>query len=465
MPNGHTPVGTGPNEPVNTAQGNWAQLLQKLGPILMQMSQRGQPQGGGMPPVPGTAPQMPPPPTLGSPSGGLDIKADPRASSYLPPPAAQRPISEPSGYQPYQGGYRLTPQNQGVYDAVQGFSGFLQKWVQKKEQAQSSEAANAAQALMQAIESGDYMSADHIFHENEKLFNKVYKGWMQKAKESQKQEKPDPDVQGVESGLQQHLLHGKKSNYMIPRAGPAMQAAQQQASSLAQALQQQPSLGIPGGAITPAEQAKLQGEFYKVYGEMQKSQTEYQIKQTDLQKAQLEVEAAKTKGEVEQESARTAAAKASSEVAIAASNLDIKKTQLLIENARLNRTIQTGKNAKIPASIQKQFSALGQASQLVKSVDSKKGFAPNEFMSLQTLLTTAGLPTYSKSLTTSWLRGHLMPGTQYADPSAISESLDRQKQALLGAFPGLEPKEEPDKDSDTDPDSGPDDDPLGYFSK
>ena len=57
-----------------------------------------------------------------------------------------------------------------------------------------------------------------------------------------------------------------------------------------------------------------------------------------------------------------------------------------------------------------------------------------------------------------------MPGTQYADPSAISESLDRQKQALLGAFPGLEPSKK-EEDPDADLDSGTDDDPLGYFNK
>ena len=58
-------MANGTPDPTNTASQNWGALLQKLGPILATMSKQQQPQGGGTPPVPGMAPPMPAPPTLG----------------------------------------------------------------------------------------------------------------------------------------------------------------------------------------------------------------------------------------------------------------------------------------------------------------------------------------------------------------------------------------------------------------
>src|SRR6266404_6976519 len=184
------------------------EMLMKF--LAMQMGNAGaafgSPGGGGARPgmplpgaMPGGAPR-PQQPTQSTAAPAYNIRSDPRSNIGSLQPPVQRPA--PTEFQ-----------GSGPVGALISLLG---NWHSNKQKNENSEAANAAQSLMQAIEAakstGDWTPAHTILHNNEKLFNKVYKGWLQKnemqAQEQQKKGKakpPDPDVQGFEQGVQEFL--------------------------------------------------------------------------------------------------------------------------------------------------------------------------------------------------------------------------------------------------------------------
>jgi hypothetical protein len=448
-----------PSRPQNTAQGNWAQLLQRLGPILMQMGQR-QPPSPGTPAVPGVAPPQAQPPFMQSP-GGMDmssIKADPRVATGslpMPIPTPERQVQGPTrGDEIFQSS--LNPRNQAAFNAVQGVSQFVQQWAQRKDQRQHVEAMNASKALMQALDAKDYVQAESILNHHGKIFDKVFKGWLQKDEEAQKQmesskkqKKPDPTVQGVETAIQQYL-QGKSSQapqppkslggYYLPKAAPAQQAKSQQESSQAQALQQQPSLGIPGGALTPAEAAKLQTEMLKYQGELTKQAGEYQKAQFELKRAEQESNKAAF-------DAHAAQARGETAEKINQANLMSKNVQLDIERQKYTniqaqlanikaRGGQAGQN-KLSASYKVKFAAIDQAQQILNTMKSeKRDFTPTDIRDLQQHLKMAGATTLAGSLT-KFFNNHWYLPDVFTKPSVdeLSDSLDQYKQNLIVLTP------------------------------
>ncbi len=51
----------------------------------------------------------------------------------------------------------------------------------RKSQKELAEATNAARVFMSCVEAQDYDTSLSVLKDNEKLFNKVFKGWLQKA--------------------------------------------------------------------------------------------------------------------------------------------------------------------------------------------------------------------------------------------------------------------------------------------
>jgi hypothetical protein len=189
------------------AQAKQAQILgqdpqiQKLMAILGNAGKLGgnmAPQGptttpgrpGGLPP------QMMTPPKINFSTLGAGGQMAPPA----PPPA-------PSSYQMPESSAmmsKLDPKGAATYSAIQGISNMLGQWNQKKEAKEQQYAANVAQNLVAAIKSGDQAEITAILTDpkSTKVLDKVYKGWLTKAQESQKPGKPpDPIVTSFENGV------------------------------------------------------------------------------------------------------------------------------------------------------------------------------------------------------------------------------------------------------------------------
>jgi hypothetical protein len=180
------------------------------------------------------------------------------------------PIPQPMtpSYQPPPGGEllssKLTPHGSAVYSGIQGMSQFLSQWQQKREAKQQGEAANIAQNLMQAIQTGDTATAHEIMNDPKatKILNKVYKGWLTKAKESKKG--PEPDVLGFEQGIKQYM-EGKASQppampaqmggYHLPSAAPQQMQEAAIRNIQMQYLQQHPEAAL---AVSPREKVGIE---------------------------------------------------------------------------------------------------------------------------------------------------------------------------------------------------------------
>jgi len=258
----------------------------------------------------------------------------------------------------------------------------LGNWHSNKQKNENSEAANAAQSLMQAIEAakstGDWTPAHTILHNNEKLFNKVYKGWLQKnemqAQEQQKKSKskpPDPDVQGFEQGVQQFLQKKQQQpqgappqgsapkalgGYQLPGA-PAPQQIQQQATSATQQAQRQdPSRGLPGGQLTSGEsrQAELAGaglaQTPKTEAEMAKYQSQMQTAALAVQKAQADAQKAMTELQLKNAEAQTAKEALVAEATVAA--LEKFKTKPSREYQRYTVLLDLGEKVSLRSRVE-----------------------------------------------------------------------------------------------------------------
>lgn len=383
------------------------EILKRLAALRGQ-----QPPGGQGIPGMGGPPTTPPflPPT--SSKVPLGVKQDPSATVGNLPKPIQRPEPiEMQGYGP-----------------VGTLISLLGNWSARKQKKENTEAANAAQELMQAIEgaktTGDWAPAESILHENEKLFNKVYKGWLQKSemKQKQSQQKADPDVQGFEAGVQSYMDKKKQQpaqapaqpqpqrqlgGYQLPAASPEQALTQQAVSGERQAVARDPSRTLQSkltsGEMRAAELGagpyKTQAEIVAAQAKMQesamgviKAQHEVQKAQSELEIKGVELATAKEKGAVSLDLERSRVAKANLD-------LDISRTKLQIEREKARS------GGLSPATRLKLGTQTAAADSVIKYLDSIKnqnGFTADNITYLQGLLRQAGATGLATALPKNW---------------------------------------------------------------
>jgi hypothetical protein len=397
---------------------------------------------GGTPPFQPRSPQQP---AATSARPAYDIRNDPRAAiGSLQPPIPPRPPTQFEGSGP-----------------VGTLLSLLGNWHSSKAKNEQEEAARAAQDLMQAIEggkaSGDWTPAYTILHNNEKLFNKVYKGWLQKnelqAKESQKKQKePEPDVQGFEQGVQQFLQKKQQGGaapqgpppqgsaprsmggYFMPQAGPQQALAQQATSAERQATQQDPArtlstqltsgetrqgeLAKEGLAVTP----KLQAELEKYQAEIDKAQLAYQKGQLDLQTAQQK---AITTGKRDEAALKAIELKNQK----AAIDLDIWRQKLANEQAK-----RSGLKS-VSQSFQLKWQVIQRAENILKNVIANKGqIDKSNISTIASLLQSAGATKLASTLSDQQ-KSNFRPWLfSYSSPQEILDGLNEYKEAYKKAF-------------------------------
>jgi hypothetical protein len=469
----------------------------------------------GMPSAPagpgGTAPFQPSQGGTGASSQGspspYNIKQDPMSGvGNLQPPIPQPRTQTPN----FRGG------------PVAGLLQLLSSWHNTRQKGEQSEAANAAAALMQSIEgakqSGDWTPTYNILHTNEKLFNKVYKGWLQQNEAQQKekqtkQKPPDPDVQGFEQGVKQYLSKKQAQpngsppqgapppqgagpgapqgppppgsapssigGYQLPAAGPQQQLQQQAVSAERQAQRQDPGRSLQGQlssdeqrqveltktgmATTPETQARLETEQAKLKAEIQKSYSEVQIAQQNAQKAQFDMQRASTLAQNETTKGGIDLKKSDATYQKALVDLDISKSKLALQVLKT----KTGATTKAPpVMLRGKFIAAEQAESYVKSIletRGKNGFSKQDVQDLQGMLRQAGSTSLANSLNSWW--GQHMPnwlgGSGQEDVQGLLNSITSYKtglkQTLDDSFPGWDGKSKA-KDEDDDDSTVIDDD-------
>lgn len=451
--------------------GNPLSTLQKL---FANLSSSGKPGTGMMPmtssPVIGQAvsPAMPPgmAPMIGQPSAsGPQTKMDPRASvgslpSPIPTPERGPMYNRTSGDDIFQSS--LQPRQQAVFNGVQGISQVMGNFFQKRDKEQHTEAANAAQNLMQAIESGDYSAANDIIHQNEGLFNKVYKGWLQKNKEKGQQDKgkQSADLQGFESGLSDYFA-GKNpqapqppttlgasaknpGGYYLPKATPQQMLGKQQASGEAQATQQDPNRALQSQLMSPeirAAQLSKAGfittpednmKYQMSYNELMKNQNQLKVSENEIKIVQTQLENAKLVGETDTAKLNAALQTAQirnqtlqDEVELGKTRIDLLNDKALNPNGLPTRTV-----------MQKYRAASDALNTLNGAVKDGKARALTlqERQTLQGQLTQAGLASAGKKLTDmTYSLNPMAPGTE-----DLLDLVNKQIENYTSAYPSLE---------------------------
>lgn len=462
-------------------------LIRQYYPQLAASMSGGQgqpPQGQGQPQVTPARVTQPPPQQSAPPA--LEAKFDPMSVVGSLPHPVEQPAQQ--GFQPSSGAAevmsKMDPRGAAIYSGVQGITQFLQDSFQKKDQQQHSEAANAAQALMAALEgaktTGDYRPAQHILENNEALFNKVYKGWLQKSEEAKKPQKkgkpPDPDVVGFEKGLAEYMgkggtqqpgapqppesLQGRSgAKYMMPQASPPQAQAQQALSAESQASRQDPNrdlqsqlssgeqrqgeLGKAGLAITPAIQAKMNEyavQYAKLDNERQKSETDFKKAQvqydTELKKAGFASEDIKNKLQKNQ--------------------VDLQKANVQLDIARQKGQLELMKaknGGTVPPGYRMRWQAVTKAEELLNSADGP--LDTQQMNNLKNLLKAAGATNLAASLPATGMLGGVKNWLtdNQNDPKSLMLSLKDYKSSLKDALRGA-PSWLEDDASDSDPSGG-----------
>jgi hypothetical protein len=420
-------------------------LLQSLSPAMGQALQpQAQPQSTQSRPAtpPPAIPPAPPP-------AQMQTKFDPMSNvGTLPQPVAQpgRP-----GYTPPTGTAellsKLDPKGAAVYQGVQGVTKYITDAMQRRDQKQQAEAQNAAQALMSALEgaktTGDYSPAQHIFENNEALFNKVYKGWIQKEEEAKKEsqkpkkeaKKPDPEVTGFEKGLADYLgkgaakqpgqpqppstLQGKSgAKYYMPQAGPQQAVAQQNTSTQMQAQRQDPSRDLPENAAL--RDPKVQAELGKSAVEYAKMDLEYKKSATELQKAKYTLDAEVQKAGYAEKESQTKLQQSQTELVTAGVRRDTARMlgQIAIQKAK--------NGGQVPQSFKTRWDAVSKVEALLtKAVTEKRGLTSAERAGLPALLGQAGLATLAKDVPSA-----LGQWTGWNTPSDLLEKIKPYKDTM-----------------------------------
>jgi hypothetical protein len=447
--------------------------------LLQQMKQQPDPMGATQQPQGGVVaqprialiPQVPTAPELG-------IKMDPMSSvGTLPKPNEQPgPVASPGVSNQLMS--MMQPKAAATYQAIMGVSDFIGKQAQKKDESQKAEASNAAQALMSALESakttGDYRPAEHILENNEALFNKVYKGWLQKseeAKKPKKQEKVDPEVQGFEAGLASYMgkgaaqqpgqpqppssLQGRSgARYMMPQAPPGQAIQQQQQSQMMQQQRQAPGQS----PITPEERQKLQEGNLRIQElglGVQRAQYELEKSKTDAQKAGTNL--AETTKLYED---RMTLANDKFQKALFEKDAQINLLRTKIASRQGGRGPGGGGGSKGPTEVDfRKMDAISQAQAYLDDMIQKgKNFGANDVSALTGMLNTAGASSVAKALPTG------MAKRWFSKPEDVSTFRDNFENYVKSFKAGVN-KTAPGQSSD---DAGPDDaeaddDPLGLL--
>lgn len=452
-----------------SAQQNGLQTMLRMGllPLLMKKMGMNMPMGrGGGGQEPPAAQQPPPilpgqggagrqppasaqPPQDGGGGGGPQVQNDPKSAvGNFNAPVAQ-PVSE-----------------------IHSLQQLLTGWSSRKQQKQQAEASNAAQALMQAIEgaktTGDWSAANDILHENEKLFNKVYKGWLQKAesqkKQSQSQNKADPDTHGFEQGVQEFLNKKQKGGgqqpqpapaqgsapttmggYHLPAASPQQELAQRGTSATRQAISQDPNLAL-SSQLTSEErrETELGAGPEKVRAEMEAAQAKIKVAALSVQKAQAESVKAMTELKIKE--GEVMSSKEKGQV-----SLDIERTRhqkslvdLDIARARLALTMKRGPTGgkTPPANLTKQLAAAKEAEDLLSGMvkQGAGGFSAEDSQKLQALLMQAGSSSLAKDLP-SWFGSRWFSGTK--DIEKLLGSIQSYQKGLKEAMSNYAGTEKP----------------------
>jgi hypothetical protein len=369
---------------------------------------------------------------------------------------------------------------------------------------------------MQSIEgaknTGDWTPTYNILHTNEKLFNKVYKGWLQKneaqQKEKQSKEKPpDPDVQGFEQGVQQYMQKkqsqpqgaqppqgaGQKppqgppapgsaptsvGGYQLPEAAPQQQLQQQAVSAEQQAQRQDPrrslqgqlssdeqrqaELSKTGQIITPEQQMKYDTERAKSQAEIAKTYSEVQISQQNAQRAQSEFQRATVLQQTDVAKGGIELKKADAALQKSLVDLDISRSKLQLQMLKTKQ----GPNAKqAPAGLRQRYIAASQAEAAVQDIlnspRAAHGFTKQDVQDLQGLLRSAGSTALAGSLP-GWYGAHMsnwLGGSGKTDVQSMLDSIKSYKTGLKdtldSGFPGWDGKtkaqtDEPDETIDED---------------
>lgn len=323
-------------------------------------------------------------------------QAGPTSGGYQPPPFGAQMMD------------KLDPRGAATFSAVQGVSQLLQDFENRKQQKEHAEAANIAQNLMQAIESGDIKTQQDILNDKHatKVLNKVYKGWLTKAQEAQQpDEKPDPAVQGFEQGIRQHVQQksqkqqpGVVNGYRMPQATPEQilkarqtQNAMTQANALSPDELRTQARRAAGIEATPTNlySPDIQAKIAAAQAEYVKSQAEVQKASLDLQKSQVDYQAAQARGETSVQELQER---------LKADQEETKRAGLEADTARAKYQLAL-LGGKISPRMQAQLSVLKRAEGIAQNIVSGKGdTSTNTITALQNMLTMAGLPSLAKSL-------------------------------------------------------------------
>jgi hypothetical protein len=312
-------------------------------------------------------------------------------------------------------------------------------WNQRKGKKEEAEAANIAQNLMQALEKNDTATVHEILNDKHstKVLDKVYKGWLTKAKESQKPgAEPDPTVSGFEAGLksfvdkknqtQQQPPQGQMpktmGGYQLPQPSQGEQLKAAGTSAEAQAAKQDPNrllssqltseerrtaeLGA-GPEKVLAEKAKAASDIQRYAAMAKKAEFEAQKADSEYKLKQLESVTAKAKGEVSLEVERTKLLEAQAKLDIAKQNLH--RAAMLASAA--------GK-AKLSSAMKIKLEAATRAMSIVEGiVKDKRDLSESDVQALQNELKVAGASNLADKIRAGGAMGWFI-GKKGSSPSA-----------------------------------------------
>ena len=458
-------------------------LLAKLAQMIQQGSKQAiqQGQSGGPPSGPNAQPLLSPAriPNAPQPMGQAPGTA-PGQTPQTRPPQPQQAQQQASPYNiqntPRASVGNFTPPTPQPITEVNSLEQLLMGWQSRKQQRKQAEASNAAGELMQAIEgakqSGDWVPAYTILEHNEQLFNKVYKGWLQKADQQKKQQataqagaskKPDPEVQGFEQGVSQHLSRKQKQGamtntqapapgsaptqlggYFLPQASPQQKLQQQITGAQGQVAEQDPA-SLIGGPMTPermAAQEKMQYELDVKRTELNKAGVELQSAQTTAQRADSLYKAALVKqltsSKADEAKLQETLAKTAQDRILNAGRLDIVKANLGVKQQELQNLKQTGANIKargqLQAGQQANWIAKGKVvdglmDELQKAETDKKGWGDINTTDIAQRLRAAGAGSLASTIPMNWQ--DRLPWSKKSSFKDVIDALSNYKEQVI----------------------------------
>jgi hypothetical protein len=459
------------------------------------------PAQAGPPAQVGATPPAPTPPQFGgAPGGGSPAQPEqPQPGPYntggtqgalpMPVPRPPHPGAQPIGNSDAMMS-KLAPKGAGAYQAIQGVQQVLGQWAQRKEGKESAEASNIANNLMTALQSNDVATVHEILNDphSTKVLNKVYKGWLTKDQQAQKQSQtpskpPDPTVQGFESGIQKFLQNKQQvppqggqqppqqppqgqqpppqgtpstmprsvGGYLLPQAGPAQLDARAKQNANISANQADPRRMIEptkwdATPKTEAEMATAQAAIIKAQTSVKTANVNAKKADFEMQKSQADYNKALLGIKSQEERASFQSGELNTKYQTAIVNKDIKQQQLGIEIQKLQNLKQAGANIaakgatsmtpKISQGFQVKFRMLQQAETTLKQLQASGGkIDENNVAAISQALKSAGAVGVSKKLDsevtgaslTSWFKS-------YSTPKEVLDDIDLYKKGMQSTF-------------------------------